>query len=442
MRIRRAGTEGDVADTSTAIGRDVEGVDGAGRCSRIDPSVAASAAGRDAEAPVVIERHIDATDRTAVGRAQCRGIAVAVEPGPVAVTLHPCTIDRRNDGRRSLDRPFGAALCLASLLRIGERIIVLVREAGRECPGPALRGVQPLPSENGIADQCTLIQHQGMQARMDFAGHAIECGARLIGRQHQRGSDNGIGHAERGEAAARRYLVRRLPDAGKVDAVADQGQEDVVRIVGQRRIEEREVRGDTGEEAGAGAGRCQDGVDGCRIVSADAGDHANGAAVDGGRAGHVDQIGLSRGVDFHVVERSCVLHVGAIDVQRADGIAGGDGAVHGGLSDRARSTECTVGIYSGGAVREVAVDREEAVVDGRRAGIGRVIGGHRERASALFDEAAAAGDEALESTVEIVAECQRARPDGCRSGSAECTHSLAESCKVERRAAKDEKASG
>ena len=97
---------------------------------------------------------------------------------------------------------------------------------------------------------------------MHLTRQAIEGGTSLIDRQRCDGADQGIVQAHAVECRSRGDLVRRLAGRGEGEPAADDIEIGGVRIVGQRRCQERRAGG--GREAREGAGNAatggQDGV--------------------------------------------------------------------------------------------------------------------------------------------------------------------------------------
>ena len=239
---------------------------------------------------------------------------------------------------------------------------------------------------------------------MDLARELVEGRLRRRRIHLHHGIPDRVALAQRFRTGTGLALIEGAADRGEAHRVARQGEIDVVGIVAEAGRQEGEVGADAGEGAGAAPGRRQDGVGGAGQVVALARQHLDAAAVDRGGAGGGDPVGLSIGVDLDLVDRAC-LKGDVADSECADRIARRDRADNDHITDCADALQLTARQHRQRAA-ELAVDREHAGLDLRRAGEARGVAGQRRDAAAdLADQAVAADHAAIgESTCAIEGE--------------------------------------
>ena len=271
----------------------------------------------------------------------------------------------------------------------------------------SVRSAERLPqtAQDRIADVARFVEHRARRAGVHLAGKLVERCSRLRGRRAAGDRVERRPAAEAVQACAGRDLVARLPRARKTHIVAREGHEHVVRVIGQRRREEREARsGERRKPAGHPAGRGQDRV---RRVDSEAVHRCDlhGTAAQIGRAARGDLIAASRRVEIDRIERAWR------EGQIAGDIEGGDRAVarrhraasgNRGRTDRADAGERAAAVdRRQGGRGDRAINDKRSGIDRRRAGKA-VDARQRQHAGADLDQTAAAADDAAAARDNVV----------------------------------------
>ncbi|MNU90671.1 hypothetical protein D3C71_805430 [compost metagenome] len=164
----------------------------------------------------------------------------------------------------------------------------------------------------------------------------------------------GVGH---GQLVGGNGTGRQRIAAGHVDAHA-------LRVVGHVELQERRERAEVGgrETTIDAAVGHQEVEPLTQVVETWFGQCLQGA-VQGGGAGHMQLVAAAARGQFGLVHAAGGLHVVAVDGQRTDRVARGDGAFHAGVAEAADALQGALGAHERGAAGLHAIERDHATGD-------------------------------------------------------------------------------